>query len=896
MFITTLHQGFDVYRSKLDEKIRNEWDKVKGRLKEITFNEPVEQLLHLAAEFLQGNPAGITNRDFNSLFKAIRDSRVYPLNNNLSGSLAKQLFPFDLISAGVLAKSLQKYGQNERSLFTFLETNSFADSIKNGNDYFDLASVYDYLLNNFYSLLSTKYNPDYMRWSVIRNSIDRLEILFDKDAEAKRKLIKAIGLLNIFAPAGARINGNFLKTYGKLALGVGEPHKQLAFLEAKKIVRYQSYSDSYVLFEGTDLDIDLALNEAENYVASEPDIVAKLNEYFQFPYLAARASYATKGTPRFFEFRMSNRPEVYKPKGEVDGVINLIFSDKIDLEILKSTSGENKEAFLYAVYKNSGAITDTLREIDKVDYVLQNVADDHVAQRELKSLRASLVTGLNNLVVDSLFDGKSQIVWIFKGRTQEVNSRSELNKLLSEIINDVYKNTPVFGNELINREKLPGAISAARRTLLQNLIENWGKEDLGFEMSKFPPDKTIYLSLLKNTGIHHRDNREMVLEEPTDKSFKALWKVCEDFLDSCKSSKRRIIELTEVLSDRPFKLKKGFVDFWLPIYLFIRRDDYALFDNDSYIPHLNVDVFDLVIKYPQNYFVKTFDVQGIKLELFNRYRTLINRSKEERITTQSFIDTIRPFLTFYRGLPEYSKTTSRLSKKAKVFRDAIASSKDPEKTFFEDLPEALGFSSISLYESDKHLEEFVIGLQTSIREIRTSFEELLNRIEHQLLDIFGYADSKFPDYREILVERYSSIKRYMLLPYQKAFYSRLNSGLDDRKAWIGSIVQSLIGKNVELITDDEEPAIHEKLKDILEEFDNLCEFANLDIDEVREEAIKVEVTALHDLPQKIIIRLPRQKPNETIGLEEKLRSKLSKDRTLNLSVLLRLLREQMNDK
>ena len=54
LFITSMHQGFDFYRSSSDEKTKNEWDKVRGRLKEITFNEPVEQLLHLASKFING--------------------------------------------------------------------------------------------------------------------------------------------------------------------------------------------------------------------------------------------------------------------------------------------------------------------------------------------------------------------------------------------------------------------------------------------------------------------------------------------------------------------------------------------------------------------------------------------------------------------------------------------------------------------------------------------------------------------------------------------------------------------------------------------------------------------------------------------------------------------------
>ncbi len=52
IFIVTLHQGIEAYGSRFDKKEKNEWEKVKGRLKEIAFNEPVEQLLYLAAKKL----------------------------------------------------------------------------------------------------------------------------------------------------------------------------------------------------------------------------------------------------------------------------------------------------------------------------------------------------------------------------------------------------------------------------------------------------------------------------------------------------------------------------------------------------------------------------------------------------------------------------------------------------------------------------------------------------------------------------------------------------------------------------------------------------------------------------------------------------------------------------
>ncbi|MDG1056861.1 MAG: ATP-binding protein, partial [Flavobacteriaceae bacterium] len=56
LFITTLHQNFSVYAKGLSKAEKSEWDKVRGRLIDIAFDEPVEQLLFFAAQRLKDIP------------------------------------------------------------------------------------------------------------------------------------------------------------------------------------------------------------------------------------------------------------------------------------------------------------------------------------------------------------------------------------------------------------------------------------------------------------------------------------------------------------------------------------------------------------------------------------------------------------------------------------------------------------------------------------------------------------------------------------------------------------------------------------------------------------------------------------------------------------------------
>src|SRR5690606_26177048 len=102
------------------------------------------------------------------------------------------------------------------------------------------------------------------------------------------------------------------------------------------------------------------------------------------------------------------------------------------------------------------------------------------------------------------------------------------------------------------------------------------------------------------------------------------------------------------------------------------------FNDESYIPNLSEENLELIAKYPDKYSIKTFDIEGVKLDIFNSYRSFLNIAIEEKFDNNSFIETIKPFIVFYKQLPEYSKNTSRLELPALKIREAISRSKNPE--------------------------------------------------------------------------------------------------------------------------------------------------------------------------------------------------------------------------
>jgi len=901
LLLTTLHQNFDAYASKLNDAQRQEWSKVKGRFKEITFNEPVEQLLLLASERLSQNP--LLKPDKKAITKTVDlflKARTFSVKTDFAINFALKLYPLDLFSASVATLAMQHYGQNERSLFSFLEDTNYT-GVQGGydtrtNPFYNLANLYDYFIFNYYSFLNNQANPHFSAWTGIRHALERIE---NEVNEAlilnSQKLVKVIGLLNIFAAKGSNLEADFLCTYANTCLGLSyDSDDIIKELVERKILLHRKVQKRFVLSDGTDVDIQKELTLAGDQIGDIEDLVGLLNRYFSFPAVFAKQYYYQSGTPRIFEFIISQMPiPNLSLTGDTDGFVNLIFNEDLTIAETKEASEKNAgTAILYGYFKNASAIRSLLLEVEKTKKTIENVSDDDkVAQRELVLIKQHQEHLLSHYIFNNLYTKKKEVVWIFEGQELDIQSKRDFNSWLTNICEKIYYKAPAYRSELLNRSKLSSQIHTAKRAYLKHLVNNWNNEDLGFEKDKFPPEKTIYLTLLRENGlVQDLANPLAPVRIAENSSFKPLWDFSESFLESTKKHRYPLSDFADALAKPPFKLKQGLIDFWLPTFLFLKRDEFALFSNGIYIPELSEETLELLAKRPQDHNIKAFDVEGIRLEIFNRYRHFLNQGTKQQIDNQTFIETIRPFLTFYKSLPEYAKRTKRLQKEALAVRDAIATSTDPEKTFFEGFPEALGVSLNQLKKSPDALSDYIDRLQNAIREIRACHDELVNRFELFITEEVLYEYLDFDGYKSKLRSRFKKVKQHLLLQHQKTLLMRLASELDDRKAWLSSVAQALVGKTLETLRDEDEPLLYDKFKSTVSELDTLNQLVAADIDETKEEIFGLEFTTFEQVEKKIL-RYPKKKKGEINRIEKAIRTQLGSDKTLNIAALANLLKD-----
>ena len=899
MLITTLHQNFGAYAKSLTEEQANEWTKVKGRFKEITFVEPVEQLLYLASAQLKEERKVSDAENIVPLYELAKETRYvakdFPLET------AQQLFPLDLFSAFTITTAIQRYGQNERSLFTFLASkgsNSISEFEPQKHLSYNLQKVYDYVLYNFYSYLKDA-NADSMSWSTIQVSIERVE---GQDWNSKSEmlhavnLVKAIGLLNLFGSAGFKLSVEHMITYAKEAMNIDNAEEVIQKLIAKKIIRYAVYKERLMLFEGTDIDLEAVIREAGRMVSKPTTFVDELNVFFNRRISPVKAHFYQKGTPRFFDYMIREEPLDAVPTGDTDGYIELIFSThKKALEGIKKFSSETDHALIFAYFTNTEDIIDHLYNIKKYMYLLERVLDknDRVAVTEIQKLKEYEETLLNKAISDNLFSYKNRVVWIFGGKEQIIESHRDFNQLLSKVCDKVYSETPVMVNELFNKHKLSGTITAARKSYLTYLTEHYSESGMGFPEDKFPPEKTIYASLLLNTGLHQNGD---FADAPTNKGFMPLWKACEEFLNSTENKARKVSELIKLLSAQPYKLKQGFLEFWIPTYLFIKRQDFALYDasRGAFLPNVNMEFFDLLQKHPGDFEVKKYAGTGVKLGFFNQYRQFLNLDEESAITNSRFIETIKPFLSFYMRLNDYTKHTRKFDHSSTMkFRDVLAMAKDPEKAFLEDLPEALGYDDEKL-KQEQFREEYGNTIQRAVKELRSCYTKLIDRLEERIIEGFGLDSFEYNEYITEIRHRLSNVKEYLMTDKQREFYRHAIAEYDNRIEWYQSICYTILEQRLDTIRDEQEDKLVDDLVYLLRECEKYADISKKTSDADKNEAYSFDmVTNKGTNIRTQTYVLPEKDKTKADELEKKINQLLSGDNNVDVCTLLSILNKKM---
>jgi hypothetical protein len=469
--------------------------------------------------------------------------------------------------------------------------------------------------------------------------------------------------------------------------------------------------------------------------------------------IVARSHYIRTGTLRYFKVDVIDGSETslqaallsnFSPaNGCITYVLSANSQDRHLLieraQTLTSQDGRTDSRRIFAFPKPLVGLESALHEVEIWQWVRENVKalqGDPVARQEVNSQivyareRLAQLAGQTLYLSGFKFDPTAS-EWVQNGNVHWPASDLLFQRWLSRILDQTYFQSPIVKNELINRDELSSAAAAARRNLLQAMIEKEIEPELGF--SGNPPEYTIYRTLLKSGGFHIQSGEHFAFGEPRNDWLPA-WQAMLQFLQTTHSGRRPLLELFNLLQEPPFGLKNGVIPVILCVLLLADRDHVALYENGAFVHELRIEVFERLFRVPEKFEIQQYLVDETTQQTFQALQTTLARISPAQLGFQdnsiNLLQAIKPLIIFTAKLPAYTKKTKKLDLPETLqVREALLRASDPHKLLFEDLPAAIGFPV--------HSHEFMECLQANLAVLQRTYPRLLDEIEQQLRDAFG---------------------------------------------------------------------------------------------------------------------------------------------------------------
>lgn len=916
--LTILHQAFEQYAHRIAKSQREEWAKIQGRFEDIAFVEPAEQVLRLIGSAIKRTSKGQKSNLPLSIEVNLKPTQ---LADDKFSELLRNCLPLHPTVALIIGAIFRRFAQNERSLFAFLSSSEpygLQDFLSNRRydsgvlPMFLIADLYDYLNTTIGNRLSAARDGD--KWVEIEMAINRLT----DPSPTTVRLIKTIGLLSIVGEVSTNLKAS--KHILHYALDdhtegfAKEFETALETLQKRSIVTYRRHNDVYALWEGSDIDIEAVLHQAEVHLDPNERLMTYLSKLSPPRPLIARRHLFEKGTLRYFNVRYTDLENfdtvLAEPLGDADGlVLYALPANEHEVNRLIEKASEKPTAarkeILIAIPSTTRFLRDAVTELACLQWIWENTPElegDTIARREL-SVRwiAAELDVSDQLTTVFAGDSEAPCRWFHNGEKISINSQRARNERLSKICDAVYHKTPLIRNELINRRKISGAVTTARKKLIQAMLENGAQENL--DITGYPAEMSIYRSLLSDTGIHREVSDIWGFHPPKtdDKNeIKHTWNAIETFLETCEGERQPVVQLYEHLMDPPFGVREGPLPILLCAVILHYKTEIALYENGSFIADWSMPVFERFLKAPQLFELKRFQMTGVRSDLFSQFSKVFNPSTETQ--TPDLLTVVTPLMRTIAQLPKYTLTTQELSDNAKNLRKVVLDAREPDELLFKQLPEAFGFSEFraEAATSTEAVSEFFGVLRDALSELEQTYEVLLNSIEQMLVEAFTLKPSR-ENPRAELVARAEPLIMLTIEMDLKGFLVQVCSGGHDFSSWLEAIATYLAKKPPSAWLDTDKVQFESNLAQLARKFRHFEAVSYEKLAHTESSTgkpIRIGITAPNRTEQERVVTLTPTADEQATEMEDEIRKVFDKfdvddNPELHIAILARISQKWM---
>ena len=843
--IGILHQGFGAYAATLGLTAKQEWEKVAGRYDEIVFHHPMEQTAALVAEAINVDVSQLGTALVKDLKRSMNEAIRLgwyggAASSNVLKALAPRIYPLDASVLPLLSRVLHRFGQNQRSIFSFLcgsEANALRAYLeKSEGKPYRAFDFYDYIHSNLGHHLASSYSSTH--WTTIESMVSS----YITDEPLHIQIVKTVGIFNL-------LNNNDLKpSDANVSLCIAGRSDDKDVLEAigflksdagKRVLFDRGVAGGLCLWPHISADLQKAQEKAEKMVGATTSPSDFIRSHLENTNLVARRHYIETGNLRHFPVVFCKPTDLENPSrflsGDVDGIaLTPLCLNKTDVSdstrLATSEVYESIPDCLVIIPGQLQGLTPLIRDVQVWEWIATNTPElngDKYARETVSRKRVAAEQALTVAIGEAIgFDhvGKNfSLKCYHEGHKLDVSSGRELISTLSGICDSIFSLAPHVNNELINRRNISSAAAAARMRLIEGILERPELPLLGLDPSKKPPEMSMYMSVLQVGKLHVEKEQSACFACPGAGSkndplgLRSVFKHLETRLKKASDKPVEINILLKELSERPYGIRGGLAPLLLAVFYAIHKRNIACYENGTFLSELSGAEFLRLTKRPELFQFQYCNIEGLRASAFESLAAVLEIKKTS--DEPELLDVVRPLCILVADLPPFSQKTKTLSSSTVAVRDALMDARDPLRLLFELLPVACDCDPISPKGGKKeNAEKFAKHLQASIDELLGAHNALLKRIRNQLMDNFGYSKGKADQFRSEMSKRAEKLFPYVTERELKAFCYRLQETKQPLDDWLNSVASVVVYKPAVKWTDQDEDKYEQQLPELTSRF------------------------------------------------------------------------------
>lgn len=815
IFLGLLHQSFSEYAKERGTKLQEEWAKIQGRYTDILYNVSTDETVALIAQSIK--PKDKFQQDNTPYVEMVLDAiddtknRKKQLQNRLKATAP--LHPLVSLILGPLSK--RRFSQNERSTFGFLnshEQHSFQLFLQNTIDRdarYSLHNLWDYLETNLeHAILGS---PDGHAWAEASEAINRIDV-----NEVTLNILKSIALINLFGKSAKLYATEQLIQAASGIENIADLKEHLNRLQDASTIIYRKHQSSWVIFEGSDLDLPSLLEEKIEQLENSHEAMEHLAYSQQ---VMAKGHYHMTGSLRWIEQTLKQNLALVDLEGlnATQGgefAHFILLMEETDSKVLKQLT-DKQPTIALAVAKNAAEITAYAKEVYALELLKADkeiggaIQHDRVAQKEYDSRYADA----QKMLWASIEDGFSHSLWAIRGLAH--TKAYPLSELASELADHIFPDSPRILNELVNRNKISGTAVSARKKLLEAMLEFDDEENL--DIKGFPPEKSMYISCLKNTHIHqfNGDEWEWSLEKVAPE-FTKLFDETTVFLQDNAGEKINLATIESMWSKAPYGLSIGVFPILLFAYLKTLGQDIAYYEKGisgdfEFLSEPDVDYVHKLQKSPKELSIKFIVLESQDHDWLQKLAIYAATLTTQSVQT-NLLSVATPLVTTMHALPYWVQNASELvkgdaaqNKKVLRLRDAFLQANDPHELLIDQVCQI-----VDPKDELSQVQRIDI-IESCINTLKSAHEKMLGEMNTKIKQFFPETGEELLKMCDLVENKAGDLRL-------KSFARELGRSQEFGLKWLESIISVVVGRGIKNWNESNLLIAKQKVSDFSQDF------------------------------------------------------------------------------